>query len=137
MQRLFLDINVILDILTRRQPHYEASAKVYREIEEGTSTGLFSVLSLGTVFYILSNHCDKTKAIELLKLLRDILQLVDAPTSTANLALDSGWSDFEDALQYFSAVHGKADCIITRNPRDFKQSKLPVYTPEEYLQLQV
>ena len=61
---------------------------------------------------------------------------MDAPTSVANLAIDSGWGDFEDALQYYSAVHGRANCIVTRNPRDFSKSEIPIFTPEEFLALQ-
>ena len=134
VKRLFLDINVILDILTGRKPFYVASSRVYRLIENGDFTGQISILSLGTLYYILSAECDRIKALELVKVLRDILEIVEAPVKIANLAIDAGWKDFEDALQYFSAVHGHADCIITRNPNDFKKSKLPILTPEEFLE---
>ncbi len=135
LQRLFFDINVILDILTARAPHYAASSRVYRMVEENRFTGLISILSLSTIHYILMSNCTHSEAVGLVRLLRDILEIVDAPAQTANLAMDSEWPDFEDALQYFAAVHGRADCIITRNPADFRKSKLPVYTPEEFLEL--
>lgn len=134
MKRLFLDINVILDILTDRKPFCAASSKVYNLIEEGQYSGQFSIFSLGTIYCILTSECDKAKALELVKILRDILEIVEAPVKIANLAIDSDWKDFEDALQYFSAVHGHADCIITRNPNDFKKSKLQIFTPEEFLE---
>jgi predicted nucleic acid-binding protein len=135
LQRLFFDINVILDILTAREPHYAAWARVYRMVEENIFTGLISILSLSTIHYILMGNCTHSEAVRLVRLLRDILEIVDAPAQTANLAMDSEWPDFEDALPYFAAVHGQADCIITRNPSDFRKSKLPVYTPEEFLEL--
>jgi predicted nucleic acid-binding protein len=134
VNRLFFDINVILDILTGRKPHYAASSRVYRMVEENRFTGLISILSLSTIHYILQTSCTHSEAVRLIKLLRDILEIVDAPVQTANLAMDSEWCDFEDALQYFAAVHGRADCIITRNPSDFRKSKLPIYTPEEFLE---
>ncbi len=136
MKRVFLDINIILDIFTKRQPHYAASASIYSHIEQGTFTGLLSVLSLGTIHYIIDGHASAKHALRAIQILRDVLELVDAPVRVANLAIDSGWRDFEDALQYYSAVHGKADCIITRNPRDFSKSKLPIFTPEEFLEIQ-
>lgn len=136
MSRLFFDINVILDILTNREPYCFASSKLYQHVEEGEHTGLLSVLSLGTIYYLLEDQLGASKAIELVKILRDVLEFVEAPTKTANLAIDAGWRDFEDALQYFSALHGKADCVITRNPRNFKKSELPVFTPEEFLELE-
>ncbi|MBT3278085.1 MAG: PIN domain-containing protein [Phycisphaerales bacterium] len=136
MNRIFLDINVILDIFAQRDPHYAASAEIYSQIEHGELTGLFSVLSLGTTHYILQGHASPKKALRAIQILRSVVELVDAPTSVANLAIDSGWGDFEDALQYYSAVHGRANCIVTRNPRDFSKSEIPIFTPEEFLALQ-
>jgi predicted nucleic acid-binding protein len=131
--RLFLDINVILDVLANREPWVADSATVLSLLESDEFEGIAAAQSIATLFYLTTKHLGRRQATT--KLL-DLLELVsvapiDQETILKGLAL--GWSDFEDALQMLCAVAASADYLVTRNTRDFKSSSIPAVTPSELL----
>ena len=137
MKRIFLDTNIILDILLRRDPFYVDAAKIWLMIESRALQGLVSLQSLGTIFYLLRKRTDTPTARQALKTICRVVQIADSPAQAGQMALRSGQPDFEDALQYAIAALAKADCGITRNPSDFpRRGKLRVLTPEEFLRKQ-
>jgi predicted nucleic acid-binding protein len=134
VKRIFLDTNILLDILLQRDPFYANAAEIWLGIESGTFEGLVSLPSLGTIFYLLRKQTDGVTARKALKTICRVLHIADCPAKAGHMALRSPQSDFEDALQYAMAVQAKADCLITRNPSDFpKRGKVVVLTPEEFL----
>ena len=134
MKRVFLDTNVLLDILLKREPFYGAAAKLWLKIESRELDGLVSLVSLGTIFYLVRKRADSNTARHALNTMCRVLQIVDCPGQAGHMALQSRMADFEDALQYAIAVLAGADCVVTRNASDFpKRGKVPVLTPEEFL----
>lgn len=134
MKKLFLDTNVILDILLRRDPFYADAARLWLKIESGELKGMVSLPSLTTIFYLVRRSSDATTARHVLQTMCKKLQIADSPRQAGHLALQSHLPDFEDALQYEIAVLAGADCLITRNPSHFpKRGKLPIWTPDEFL----
>jgi predicted nucleic acid-binding protein len=134
VKRIFLDTNILLDILMRRNPFYANSAALWLKIESHELEGLVSLLSLGTIFYLLRKQTDTATARKALKTICKVLQIADSPAQAGYMALQSPQSDFEDALQYAMAALAKVDCLITRNPSDFpKRGKVLVLTPEDFL----
>ncbi|MCL6101878.1 MAG: PIN domain-containing protein [Bacteroidetes bacterium] len=131
--RLFLDTNVMLDLLGERIPYYDAIAKVATLADKGQITMVVSALSFATVSYFLTKFENAEKAKEKLRKFRIISEICSLDELIIEKGLNSNFSDFEDSLQYFSAL--KADCclLITRNGKDFKASQIPVMTAEEYL----
>ena len=131
--RLFLDINVILDVLANREPWVEDSATVLSLLESDEFEGVAAAHSIATLFYLATKHLGRqqatTKLLDLLKLVS--VAPVDHDTILKCLAL--GWSDFEDALQMLCAVTAGADYVITRNTKDFKSGSIPAVTPSELL----
>ena len=137
MKRVFLDTNVLLDILLRRDPFYAAAAKIWLKVESREMEGLVSLPSLGTIFYLVRKRADLNTARQALSTICRVLRVAESPGQAGHMALQSHMPDFEDALQYAIATLAGADCLVTRNPSDFpKRGKVPVLTPEEFLKME-
>jgi predicted nucleic acid-binding protein len=133
MTNVFIDTNVLLDVLARREPFYPDSAAVWALAESGKIKGLISAVSVTNTSYIVRRLRDARTARRAVILLRDVFTPVAFDEQVINQAIDSGIPDFEDAVQYFSAVRAKADCIVSRNPSHFPRADPPVLTPTEFL----
>jgi predicted nucleic acid-binding protein len=133
MMNVLFDTNVLLDVLAERHPHYRDSARVWSLAEQGRIRGLVSVISFNNVYYIVRKVRDRKTADKVLGLLRDIFTPVPLDGQILNQAIASGFKDFEDAIQWHSALHAVAACIVSRNPNHFPASGLPVMSPAEFL----
>jgi predicted nucleic acid-binding protein len=131
--RLFLDTNVVLDLLGERKPFYESIAKIATLADKEQITLVVSALSYSTVNYILMKHENREKVIGKLQKFKVISEICSLDEVIIEKGLNSKFKDFEDALQYFSALKNGCNIIITRNVKDFKESEIPVMTPAEYL----
>jgi len=130
---VFVDTNVLLDVLAKREPFYRDSATVWTLAEQGKIHGLVSVLSFSNVYYIVRRLKNRRMAQRALVLLRDTFEPVACDPQVLSQAIDAGMKDFEDAIQYFSALRAEAVALITRNPGHFPRSGLAVVTPAEFL----
>jgi predicted nucleic acid-binding protein len=130
---VFIDTNVLLDVLARREPFYADSAEVWTLAETGRISGFASVLSLPTLYYLLRRLKGQQAARKALGILRDIFTLVPLDVQIANQAIDADITDFEDAIQFFSALRVGANVLITRNPKDFPLGDIAIQTPAEFL----
>ncbi len=132
-KRLFIDTNVMLDLLGERAPFYEPIAKIATLSEKGIVTMVVSPISFATVNYFLSKFENSVIAREKLRKFSIISDICVLNEQTIEKGLNSSIKDFEDALQYFSATASESDIIITRNGKDFKKSLIPVMTADEFL----
>lgn len=135
MKSVLCDINVILDIFLKRVPHYAPAAKLFSLIEEKKLHGYLSAQSFPTMFYLLSKELKRDKAMRVLEKLRIVFRVAAVDEKVIDLSLASTFKDFEDAVQYYSALQVKADCLITRNKGDYRADQVTVMTPEEFLAL--
>jgi predicted nucleic acid-binding protein len=131
--RLFLDTNIMLDFLGERLPFYDSIAKIATLADKRQITIVVSALSYSTVGYFLSKYEKKEVAKEKLRKFKIISEISDLNEQIIEKGLNSNFSDFEDSLQYFSAISSDCSILITRNGKDFKNSSIPVMTAEEYL----
>jgi len=131
--RLFLDTNIVLDLLGERDPFYDSIAKIATLADKGEVSLTVSALSYSTIFYLLTKYESSEIVIEKLRKFKILAETADLTDKIIEKGLSSNFSDFEDALQYYCAL--KADCnfLITRNGKDFKKSDLPIMTANEYL----
>ena len=132
-RKIFIDSDIILDLLCKRDPFYSFAAEVFtlgdtKKIELVTTSLVFA-----NVFYILRKLLGIEKAKELLRKLRIIISVVSVDEKVVDLALNSKFTDFEDGLQYFTARENDIKIILTRNVKDYKEKELLIQTPEEYL----
>lgn len=133
MKNLYLDTNIVLDLLSGRMPFYTEAAKLFSLADKKKLKLSISSLCLADAQYILSRQnpeIEVRKVLRKFKVLVNVLQLDDKIT---DLALNSDYKDFEDAIQYFTAIENDQDLIITRNQHDFKESKIPVMTAGEFI----
>lgn len=133
--RLFIDLNVVLDVLTRREPWFEHSAAVLSLINGMDREGYVAAHSVTTLEYLLSKHQGRGRAAAALIDLLALVRAVDVGHETLLQALSLGWSDFEDAVQAVCALASNADYLVTRDPRGFPALSIPVVTPSELLAL--
>jgi len=131
--RLFLDTNVMLDLLGKREPFFDSIAKVATLADKGELDLIASSLSYSTVNYLLTRFENSKVAIEKLRKFKVISEVSTVDESVVEKGLNSNFSDFEDSLQYYSALKAKCNIIITRNAKDFKEADLPIMSAEEYL----
>ena len=131
--RLLIDGNIILDVLQNREPHIVDSAKIWKLCETDQAEGYVSALTFSNLVYIMRKELSPEKINEVFKSLGLIFRFTDLTVSDLAKAAEQQWDDFEDALQAATAERIHADNIITRNVKDYKQSKIVAFTPTEFL----
>jgi predicted nucleic acid-binding protein len=131
--KLFLDTNIMLDLLGERIPFYEPIAKIATLADHGEITIVVSALSYATVSYFLSKSEGTKQTIDKLRKFNVISDICDLDATIIEKGLNSHFSDFEDALQYYSAIQSNCDILLTRNGKDFKNVTIPIMTAGEYL----
>ena len=133
--RVLLDLNVILDVLQRREPFFSNSARVLALAETGVIKGLVSAHSITTLFYLYAKAQSANEArVAIADLLR-FLSVATVAQRTIEQALALPYKDFEDAVQMVAALQAAADYVVTRNIVDFKMGPLPAIKPVELLAL--
>src|SRR5690554_4690385 len=133
MSRIFLDSNVILDLLGERVPFFDSIAKVATLADQKKLTIIVSPLSFTTIDYVLNKYENSQSVLNKLRKFKIICEICEVNEETIDKALNSNFKDFEDAVQYFTALQSNCSIIITRNGKDFKNSTIPIMTAEEYL----
>jgi|SRR3989344_4974985 len=130
--KVFVDSDVILDVLVERKD-FTYSAKILEYLEKGTIKGFTSPVVLANIFYIISKEKDKNKAWEALRKLRLLFKITKLNENIVDKALASGFKDFEDAIQYYSALDSKVNYLVTRNKSDYIGEEVVIVTPAEVL----
>jgi predicted nucleic acid-binding protein len=131
--KILLDTNIILDIALKRQPYSGAAAKILK-VSDFNHFHLFISASMATdVFYVIRKIKGKAIGLTFLKDLLDTIDVCKVDKSILLLALESGFADFEDAVQHFAAVDAEVDMLITRNKKDYASSSLKIMEPEEFV----
>lgn len=129
-----IDTNVILDVLCNRSEFVEDSSRVWKYCEVNQIEGYISALSVPNIVYILRKELTPQKTQQLIQQILMIFEVIDLKSSDLKNAAEMLSSDFEDAVQMCCANRIKADYIVTRNIRDFKESKVPALKPSEFLE---
>ena len=136
MKKLFIDTNIVIDLLSRRVPFYEEAANLFSLADKKIIELSISSLTIANTSYILLRQTNSTSAKEILRKLRLIINILPLDDKIIGIALnDNSFDDFEDGLQYFTAIENNQDLIITRNLKDFKNSDLPVMTARQFLKM--
>jgi len=133
VKAVLCDINFILDIFLEREPFYAPAARIFAMIETKHLKGYLCANSFPTLFYILAKELKRDKAMRVLEKVRIVFRVATVDEKVIDLSLASDFKDFEDAVQCYSAVNAKVDCLITRNKTDYFTDILSIMTPEEFL----
>ena len=131
--KVFLDTNLLLDVLAQRLPFYKASAQIWSLAESNQLEAFISAISFNNVYYVVRKREGKRKARNSISLLRDVFSIAPVDTRIIHQAIDSVMDDFEDAIQFYSAARIQASRLITRDPGHFPKDTVPIVSPEEFL----
>ena len=136
MRHLFLDTNVLIDFLADREPFAEAAGILFTLGLEKKAKIYCSAISFNNIYYILRQTLTHAPTIKLLKDLAGMTEIIAAGDKIINHSLNADFKDFEDAIQYYSALSiSVMDVLVTRNKKDFPKSQLPVLSPTEAVAL--
>lgn len=133
MKNLFLDTNIILDLLAYRTPFYTEAAKLFSLADKNKIRLSISSLCIADAHYILSKQNSEMETRNILRKFKVLVNVLPLDDKITDLALNSEFRDFEDAIQYYTAIENDQDAIITRNQRDFKESRIPVMNAGEFI----
>lgn len=133
MKKIFLDTNIILDFLGEREGFYEASAKIMTLADKKKIQVYTSPSSISNVFYVLTRYENSKIALEKIRKFKLLCSMSVMDDEVVEKAIHSNFKDFEDAMQYFSALASNCNIIITRNEKNFKNAMIPVMNAESYL----
>jgi predicted nucleic acid-binding protein len=133
MIKLFVDSDIILDLLAKREPHYIHAARLFTLIDQNELIAYTSPLIFANLHYLLKKQTSNLLALKNLRKLKALINILSIDEKVIEQSLNSEFNDFEDAIQYFTAVNNGITLIITRNKTDYKRSKIDVLTAEEFL----
>ncbi|KYC40754.1 twitching motility protein PilT [Scytonema hofmannii PCC 7110] len=131
--KVLLDTNIIVDVALEQEPFFTNSETVLSLVEQRQIQGYISASSFGDLFYIIRKQKGRDLAIEFLREIITFCQIATVESTTINMALTVNFRDFEDAIQYSTAVLNHLDAIITRNPSDFPVTVPRIITPEQLI----
>ena len=131
--KLFLDTNVLLDVLAQREPWMHDSAALLSLVDMGKVQGFVAAHTITTLHYLLSKHLNREKASTALVELVDLVTIATVDALVIQKGLSLGWHDFEDAVQAVCALEIEADYFVTRNLQDFSALSIPVVNPSQML----
>ncbi|NJM97794.1 MAG: PIN domain-containing protein [Phormidesmis sp. RL_2_1] len=131
--KVLIDTNVVLDLLLEREPFVESAISLFEQVERGSLIGYIAATTITNIFYIIRKSEGREVALAAITRLLTGLQFCAIDRQTVEMALRLDLKDFEDGIQLACADIGQLDGIVTRNPKDFIDSPLPIYSPTELL----
>lgn len=136
MKNVFVDTNILIDLIAKREPFHDEAEELFSLADNQKITISLSSLTIANTSYVLIKHLGDKKSKTILRKLRLIVKILSLDDKIIGLALnDESFTDFEDGLQYFTALENKQNVIITRNLKDFKHSSIPTMTAKQYIEL--
>ena len=134
-KKVFVDTDIIYDLLAKRDPFYSAAAHLFTLADEGKVQIFISALSLANIHYLISKHQSENQAKQILRKFKLLVHITPLNEKIIDLALNSEFEDFEDAIQYFSALQNEIEILLTRNLKDYKKAQISVLTAQDFINL--
>ncbi len=134
--KALIDTCIVMDFLQKREPFADTACKIFRAAAMELFSGYITAKSATDIYYLTHRciHNDQASRSKLNQLL-SIIGMLDSAADDVFHAISSETSDFEDAVMIETAIRSHMDCIITRNTKDYTKSLVPVYTPEQFIEL--
>ena len=133
MDKVFIDTDIALDLLAKREPHYTSAAALFSLADKGKLTIYISSLSFSNLNYLLSRQYNSAESRRILNNFKVLVRVLAVDDKIIELALSSKFRDFEDGIQYYTAIENGINNLLTRNIKDYKEAKIAVLTAESYL----
>ena len=134
MKKVFVDTNIIVDLIADRKPFSKFAIEIFNKAEKKELELFTSSHSITSTHYLLKKYLSEKDLRDILYNLLDYLTVIPVDVDVLKKGLRSKHKDFEDSIQIFCAsTVEKIDCIVTRNVKDFKNSVIPIFTPDEFV----
>lgn len=133
MDSLYLDTNIILDLIEKRKPFYKYAQSIFSRKDKNLIRLYTSSLNFANLHFIISKKTNKENATNALLKLKTLIDILPLDEKIIQLSLASGFNDFEDAIQYYTAIEHNIPVLITRDIKDYKKANISVMTSEQYL----
>lgn len=134
--KLFIDSDVVIDFFTDREPHANPASELFELNEKGHVVLYLSAVCINNIYYIVRKFLGHKKTLEVVETLTEMTEIVGTTKKEVIQALKNDFKDFEDSIQYSSALTIKGlDAIVTRNIKDYRNSKIAVITPLNFLKM--
>jgi predicted nucleic acid-binding protein len=130
---ILIDLNVLLDVIQKREPHYHSSALVINRVLKGPTKSYLPAHAVTTLHYLIDKYQNAGKANEVVHWLLNTFNIAPVTHETLATAHLLGWQDYEDAVVSIAAFQTGCTTIVTRNIKDFRSSTVPALTPDEFL----
>lgn len=134
-KKVFVDTDIVYDLLARRDPHYLSAARLFTIADEGKLQIFISALSIANIHYLISKQKTGEEAKQILRKFKVLVNVVPLNDKIIVLALNSEFEDFEDAIQYYSALQSDIEVLVTRNLQDYKKAQITVLTAQDFINL--
>ncbi len=134
-KKVFVDTDIIYDLLAKRDPFYSAAARLFTLADEGKVLVFISALSLANIHYLISKQQSESQAKQILRKFKVLVHITPLTEKIIDLALNSEFEDFEDAIQYFSALQNDIEILLTRNLKDYKKAQISVLTAQDFINI--
>ena len=135
MDKVFVDTDVCIDLLSGRMPFNKSAELLFSLADTGKIKICVSSLSFSNIDYVLLSQYSTTHSRQIIAKFKTLVQVLAVNSKTIDLAIASDFNDFEDAIQYYTALENNITTLITRDLKDFKKANIRVMTSEEYLNL--
>ncbi len=133
MKKVFFDTNILLDIALERRKYNKDAINLIKLIKNKQIKGFINGAGIVSIHYIISKSRGKTTALQFIKDIIKIFEIAELDKKVIQNAINSNFTDFEDAIQEFSAIDAGVEIIVTRNTKDFKNSRLQVFEPKQLI----
>ncbi len=134
MISIFVDSDVIIDLLAKRE-HYLEAARLLSIIREKKVQAYTTPIVLSNVDYIVAKYGNRDKSKKAIRILRKYIGILSVGEATVDSALESSFADFEDALQYYAAEIREIDFIVTRNEKDYRKGKIRILNAQQLVDI--
>ena len=133
MKSIFLDTNIIVDLIADRPPFSKYAIELFSLAELNKIKLYTSSHSLTTTHYLLKKYIEEKELRVILHNLLEFITIISVDLDVLRKSLNSNHKDFEDAIQFYAAIENNISILLTRNLKDFKKATIPVMTPQQYL----
>ena len=133
MENVFVDTNIVINLLQKRDEFYKEAQELFTLADRKKVKLYISALTFANTYYILSRFYSSDEAKKILSKFKVLVDVLPTTDKIIELALASDFKDFEDAIQFYTALESSLEAIITRNKKDFKNNLIPVFSAKEYL----
>lgn len=133
MKRIFIDTNVLVDLVLERKGFYQDARRLFNLCKERRITPYISSISVAIINYLLLKKYNEEKVKGLLEIIYKLTEILPFHKRIISLAHYSNFKDLEDGFQYFTAKENNIKVIITRNEKDFEVNDVSVVSPKQFL----